>query len=417
VTPTVATRYVHTFGNLLQMIPDSGRWITVPISQLPGPNGKQWITIETTSVAVSNAPWAPYGTLSVYTNTSRVTYQTNAVIGDYIVVPTNMCEIGFVSSQLTNVITLTNALLTATNFVTTNAIGSTNAGTVLSFNQSSITYFTNHIFVIYPVICDQTNVALRQGIEKVTFIRRDYDSLLTRFFSPITNEYTLNSITNSTLTPRKVRRTVNAPDFLFTARDLSAGPDSRPYSPAIVRSINFNVLNAYPGLAGPGTIEPQTTIAFNNVGPIYLNYGMLNTNVFLTELDQVLYYSWGSFDGTTNAPVVYPNDASVSDMELQVLVQISPPYLPSGTYGVDYFTSLELQASTENWHLPTSGWMVSPNSPGLPPGLQLMLGGDGTGLIFGNPQQAGTFDFVVRVMDAQGQTVERSYAIRIDMPQ
>lgn len=417
ITATAEARYVHTFGNLLGMVPTAGGWMTVPILNLPtNNNGQLTVTIETSSVAISNAPWAPVGQTNVLTNTFRTTYVTNAVVGDYITLPTNACEIGIISPILTNYYTVTNVLISATNFATTNLSGGTNAGTVLSYSQQMITWLTNHTFTIYPVSCDPTNIALRQGIEKITFFRRDYDSLLTRFFVPITNEYVLNSVTNHAISPHIVRRTVTAPDFLFTAQDLTAGPSAPPYSPAIVRNVNYNTNSSNPGIAGPGTIETPTVFIFNNVGPVYLNFGMISTNAFLTELDQSMYYSWGSFDGTTNAPVLYPNDASVTDMEMQVLVQISPPYLDPARYGVDYHGQLQIQSSTDAWR-PPAFWGLSPSSPGLPPGLQIMTGGDGSGLIFGTPQQVGTFDFVVRVTDSQGHTIDRSYAIRVDSAQ
>jgi hypothetical protein len=62
-------------------------------------------------------------------------------------------------------------------------------------------------------------------------------------------------------------------------------------------------------------------------------------------------------------------------------------------------------------------WFLAPSSTPMPPGLQIMTGGDGSGLIYGIPQQLGMYDFVIRVMDSLGHTVDRSYAIRIDPPQ
>ena len=417
LTQAVQTRYGHTFANLLQLIPTDAGWTVHPIARIPDPNGYSWITIETTSVAVSNNPWAPFGSTQVLTNTSLLSYQTNDVVGDFILVPTNMCDIAIVTSQLTNVVTTTNVLFVLTNIsISTNVGGTTNAGTVLSYTQNLITYTTNHTFVIYPIICDPTNVALRQGIEKINFVRRDYDSLLSRFFIPITNEYVLNAITNGAIISQRVRRTVTFPDILLTAQDLSPGPDARPSFELTRRGINFNANNAYVGLAGPGTIEPTTTFTYNNVGPIYENFGMINTNAYLQELDQIPLFIWGSFDGSTNVPVVYPNDASIVEMENQVLIQVAPPYLPTGVLNVDYFAQLQVQSSTEVWQAPFY-WFLAPNSLPMPPGLQIMTGGDGSGLIYGIPQQIGMYDFVIRVMDSQGHTVDRSYAIRIDPPQ
>lgn len=416
ITPTVQTRYVHTFANLLGIVPTADGWITVPIPTLPAsPNGRELVSVEISSVAISNSPWAPVGSTNVLTNTFLTTYLTNAIVGDYIVAPTNACEIGIVRSQLTNFISYTNVIISATNnFATTNNLGATN-GTVLFYQEQLITYFTNHTFVIYPVICDATNVALRQGIEKISFIRRDYDSLLTRFFRPITNEYVLTSVTNGQAVPHIVRRVVTTPDFVITAQDLLAGPDARPFTFPMARSINFNQANVYPGLAGPGTIETPTQFTFNNAGPVYENFGMVATNLYLTELNQVTVYAWSSFDGTTNEPVLYPNDASITDMEMQVLVQVSPPYLPIGTVGTDYLAQLQVQASTSTWVTSTNYvWDIAPNSPGLPPGLQIARAADGSGMIFGTPTQPGTFDFVIRVTDTLGHKVDRSYAIRIN---
>src|SRR6185436_740541 len=102
-------------------------------------------------------------------------------------------------------------------------------------------------------------VALRQGIEKVKFLRRDFDSLLNRFFYPVTNEYTLYAITNSTLVPQKTARVVLAPDFLITAQDVGEQNPANNLLPAsgVTRDITFdnsNVAANYTGLAGPGTI-------------------------------------------------------------------------------------------------------------------------------------------------------------------
>src|SRR5206468_2876766 len=140
---------------------------------------------------------------------------------------------------------------------------------------------------------------LRQGIEKMTFVRRDFDSLLNRFFYPITNEYTLIAVTNNSLLRQRTRREVTAPDFLFSAFDQAPGPAVFPFLiNGYTRNLTFNLGNEYPNLSGPGTIEAPTTIAFNKVGPLYENPLFL-ASVPFTELSQVLLQAWGSFDGTT----------------------------------------------------------------------------------------------------------------------
>src|SRR4030095_5014500 len=132
------------------------------------------------------------------------------LMGDYYVIPTNLCGIDIVSHIFSNAVASTNIIVQATN-----APGATNVGLQV-FSQSVVTYFTNNQYIVRQVICPSNTVALRQGIERVKFIRRDFDSLLNRFFYPVTNDYTLNAITNSMLIRQKTSRIILAPDFLIT---------------------------------------------------------------------------------------------------------------------------------------------------------------------------------------------------------
>ena len=91
----------------------------------------------------------------------------------------------------------------------------------------------------------------------------------------------------------------------------------------MVRTINYNQ-SARPGNdAGPGTIESplvlSTLMIFNKIGPLYENNNLIGgTNgFFMTDQNQnpFLSLSWGSFDGSTNAPEVYPNGTSLAQLE------------------------------------------------------------------------------------------------------
>lgn len=430
VTSTVATYFSHMFGNVLQLVPSGtapSGWTLVPLLQPPPPTSRAIVTLQTTTVAVSNNPIAPVGSTLVLTNTTSVTYTTNGVVGDYVILPTNWCEVYILSSQLTNVTSFTNPVVTATNFFT----GTNQAGTLLAFTQNLIGYFTNQYLIVYPITCNNSNIALYQGIDRVTFIRRNFDSLTGRFFQPLTNWYTLNMVTNSTIISQRVHRVVVRPDILLTASDLANGPGGVPAVPSVGRFIGvaggFNTNSENLLLAGPGTIEsgtvnlagfgplPGTQFVYNNVGPIFENLGLVDTNAFLEEQSQIPVFLWGSFDGTTNIPTLYPNDVSIFDLENQMLIQITPPYLPDGFNGVDYFAEMQTSGATPNWMGPFS-WSLAPTSPALPPGLSIGADGFDTGLISGNPYQEGTFDFIIRVTDSQGRTVDRSTSIRILPP-
>jgi hypothetical protein len=318
---------------------------------------------------------------------------------------------------LTNVTTLTNNITSAINqLINTNLNGS-----ILAITQNLISYFTNHYFIVAGITCVTNVPELYQGVEKISFVRRDYDSLTGRFWSPITNEYIMHAVTNSTVVPRRVSRVVTRPDILFSAADLAVGPAVYPPTVfAVQRNINFNQANIAPGippLAGPGTIEtggglPQVAFVYNNSGPIFLNGGLIDTNAFLTELTQVEDFIWGNFDGTTNPPVIFPTDVSIQGLEAQMLTQVTPPYLPDGIVGVYYQAQLQVQTSAVGWQGPFH-WSLAPNSPSLPPGLSLGTDGFSSGFISGTPLQDGFFDFTIRVGDSLGHTLDRSGAIKI----
>ncbi len=62
----------------------------------------------------------------------------------------------------------------------------------------------------------------------------------------------------------------------------------------------------------PEVISPGETVIFNNVTPFWVN----ESPSFLDQ-QSVLEYPglyWGTFDGSTNAPILYPNGSSVSDL-------------------------------------------------------------------------------------------------------
>jgi hypothetical protein len=403
----VQIRYKHTFANLVTFNKTASGWATVPITSLDAYNGHAFVTLQTIKASLS--PWDPTGS-SLVTNVSSRTFFTNDVVGDFVILPTNSCGFQVAFPLLTNVYTVTftnsltgtNALAGTVNPGTNGVSGSTNQAFV---TQTLIEYMTNRVFWAYNVDCQTNGLALRQGIEKITFIRRDFDSLLNRFFYPVTNSYTLISVTNNLFTPLVVQRVVTTPDFLFTAQDLNGGPGGVPATPVAGRGIVFNQSPAYSGQGGPGTIEPFTGFVFNKAAPVFYNRGG-NT---ASEATQETALIWGSFGMDTNPPVVYPSGTSLENLENMVLISVTPPYLPDGVVGTAYSAQLQTQAATPNWVAPYT-WTLTPSSPALPPGLSF----SSDGLISGTPTTAGSYNFVVRVTDAQSRTLDRSYAIQVN---
>jgi len=156
------------------------------------------------------------------------------------------------------------------------------------------------------------NVALRPGVDKITFVEAKYDSTLGAFIT-LTNNSTDSYVTNSTLMTQRTSRILVQPDIVFTAADLDFAILART---GPVGWANYDALNGQIVLAGPGVITPQAAITFNKVGPWNVNF---NNSVQFTESGAFPSFVWGSFDGSTNAPVLYPQGTSLEDLERLVL--------------------------------------------------------------------------------------------------
>jgi hypothetical protein len=337
---------------------------------------------------LSFAPYAPVGSPPV-TNTTTRTMLTNIPSGDFYILPANLCGVQILSNVLSTVIGVTNSF-TATNTLSTSTNTTTNSfsGTFL-LASTNITWFTNHTIAYFPVICTTNEPSLRRGIEKVTFVKTAYDSLLGRFYTPQTNYFSMTMITNSTDFVQKYQRVVTAPDFLFTARDMAPGPAADPtLFPDVTRNINFSTNNALPGLAGPGLIQSAVTVTFNKSGPLYYNTVTTNFQYFLDELTAAKLMMWGSYDGTTNAPVVYPNGTSIAAIESQMLMQVTSVSLPPAQKGVAYSTQL-----TGVGGKPPYTWTLAPGSVAVPSGLALTL----DGRLSGTPNVSGVSYFWVQM--------------------
>ena len=393
LTLTVQTWYHHTFNNVVTFQFINGVWTAVPLPDIVFHTGPAWITVQTTTI--TNRPYTPVGTPPI-TNTTTFTYFTNMLAGEYFIVPTNFCGIAVASLQAILLNYDTNVVASATNA----PAGFTNSQ---SFTEVVIDYFTNHVFTFYEIDCLATNLTLRPGMDKFTFLRANYDSLVGRFFQPITNLYYLVGITNSLPVTNWFRRILNKPDYLYTAQDLLGTLALRTTTAG-----NFNLANENPGLAGPGNIEPNMTITFNKVGPLLQN--IYATNFILNGLSEsaaTTNFIWGSYDGSTNDPIVYPSGASIANLEAQILFQIITASLPDGKVGQAY-PATQMQAA--GGVLPYSSWTWASGWPSLPPGLSISP----AGLITGIPTLAGTYGFAVSVTGGDARTITRSLSININ---
>ena len=345
----------------------------------------------------------------VQTNVISTTNIGSFVNGDYYIVTSNLFGYDILSTQLVSVVPITNIVVWATN-----APGVT--ATNLNFTENIITFSTNYTLVTYPIQLITNTVALREGIEKIKYIRRDFDSLLGTFWAPITNMYTLTAVTNSAPVIQTFERVVTQPDILFTAADLQVGPAALPAYFTFARTTNNWNTSQVPGnQPGPGTIEPAITITLDKNGPLLFNSGPFfipflgDPEVYFSDTNSVPTYTWGSFDGTTNAPIVYPDTISLASLESQVFFQVLNVLLPVGSVSTNnpsnpYNVQLQAQGAS-----PPFTWT---NPTGLPTGLSVSTNGVLSGSLSG--AAVGTYDFTVQATDSVGRTAQSQLFIEVD---
>jgi hypothetical protein len=398
-TYSVVTTYSYTFANLVAST-NSGGSVGLLYTVTVGPQ----------QGAPAGSPYATNTTVSYIS-------QPGVPTGDYYI-NTNACGTNLIISTLASIpVYTTNVIYSATNALGQSAL------------QYIVTASTIHIYIAEAPICGNsgggttTNApGLYQGIGHMRFVKTSYDSLLGQFYQPITNTYTEVVVNGHQSSLQTFQRVVTTPDVLFTAADLLPGPAAgNTYVVPYDRTINFDQSNIGNGLAGPGVINPASTITYDKVGPVLNNVGLGNIGVnggqaSATELN---FYVWGSFDGSTNDPVVYPNGASTANLENQVLILLNltnstsgtMTSFPAGTNGVPYATTSIVASGGPV--VPPFTWSVAQGpvvSGNLPPGLTLSSGGK----ISGTPTQSGIFDFTIELTDSLSNTVTWDYSITIN---
>jgi hypothetical protein len=169
------------------------------------------------------------------------------------------------------------------------------------------------------------NTYLVGGVEKIQYIKLNWDSLLGTGFVPKTYSYAVPWITNGALRSLRVTRTVTRPDIIFAAGNITgnnigtAPIDYGIYPEGYNRTFNF-VLNGFvPAGIDAVTaqvIAPEEIITFNNQTPAFEN----ESPYFMDAPEGAgPFLQWGSFNGTTNAPEVYPDGSSIAALEEEIL--------------------------------------------------------------------------------------------------
>ena len=154
----------------------------------------------------------------------------------------------------------------------------------------------------YP--SNYVNLAMRAGVDKITFVQTAVDALTGEFFSPVTNHFTDAYVTNGMMMQQNLERVSVRPDFLFSAADIydsNAPSVTLSSSTGTTNWINTAALYGLPGAAGPGTIQPPVRITFNKLVRRFLTDGHVSDEVAVDQSQR-----FGSFDASTNVPIFYP---------------------------------------------------------------------------------------------------------------
>jgi hypothetical protein len=203
------------------------------------------------------------------------------------------------------------------------------------------------------------NLALRGGIDKITFVQETMDPTTGLFFTPVTNQFTDTYVTNGILLQQQLERVSSRPDIVFSAY----GSESNQVPVTVESSgasnwLNNAGLNGNPDLAGPGTIRPQVTIAVPK-------YGM-NAIMITSDPNTVIQAGndrWASFNGSTNPPIIYSTGSTGTGNPWRIYFSLlNTNYQPlRGGYftwqlPVSLGTAVNLESSTNltNWTILTT---------------------------------------------------------------
>lgn len=193
---------------------------------------------------------------------------------------------------------------------------------------------TNVVGVTNTVIggTNLVTTGLRGGRNKLKFKKAFYDPILSTFFTPQNSAFTDVVVSsNRTLTVQPVTRLIVQPDIVFSVGDLGLINGISPVifsRTATTGWINNDALNGVDPVnndLGPGVIPPQVVITFTSLLPTFLNPGGNAGEGFPNEETGFSFGVWGSFDGSTNAPIIYPKARNISINQLRNVVLHGAP--------------------------------------------------------------------------------------------
>lgn len=165
------------------------------------------------------------------------------------------------------------------------------------------------------------NLALRGGVDKITFVRQDYDPLTGEAYVPLTNDFIDTYMTNGIVTHQQLERVVSKPDFIFSAYDGSGFTPPTYSSTGTSNWLNNSAVNGSADGEGPGIIRPPITIALQKYGPSPEIAQTGDADQFDTAPIPV--DRWASFDSSTNPPLIFSDTTALQIDTLPIQLNLS----------------------------------------------------------------------------------------------
>ncbi len=179
-------------------------------------------------------------------------------------------------------------------------------------NLNSLNFLTNALAIV--------KTAPRPGVGKYKFVRVEFDSLIGATLSPYAINWQDKYVTNNAIKSQTVSRLVTEPDLLFSSGDLGVvTPIGAPVIVAYTGTgtwANNSALNTDQTLGehdGPGTTDGRHELSFGTFVRYYLNFAPFGDGV--GQVDATVGETLGYFDGSTNAPIVFPTGSSILKIE------------------------------------------------------------------------------------------------------
>lgn len=228
-------------------------------------------------------------------------------------IDTNLTGFLFVATNFPTVIQVTNVVFDVLNPAT----GERQAE-VFVYN------FTNTVYQVFGYVTQPAPAQLlRGGVDKIQFVRLGDGTIQGNVFN-FTNRYQVTFWTNGLPVREAFQIVQTRPDILFIAADIGTTL-GLPFPLGVQRNSGFqnnaaiNTQGDPADQGGPGTIFPPINIALNKIGPSLLNtFPGFTTEASVRQLFGIggVTWVWGSFDGSTNPPIVFPQDqTSLEELE------------------------------------------------------------------------------------------------------